>query len=180
LGRFDRDVASQPNVSYVIVLEGINDIGIGSSAFSDFRFENGKFSASGTAVTSDELIAAYKQLIVRAHALGIKMIGGTLLPFNGSFYFSDERERVRLNVNSWIRSSNAFDAVIDFEQAVRDKADPSRLAEAYDSGDKLHPSDAGYAAMANAIDLKLFAGALQAEVRASSINRLGRSGSGLK
>ena len=160
LGRFDRDVASQPNVSYVIVLEGINDIGLGSSSFEDFKFENGKLSASGKAVTSAELIAAYQQLIARAHALGVKMIGGTLLPFKGSFYFSAERERVRLEVNSWIRNSHAFDAVIDFDQAVRDKADPGRIAEAYDSGDKLHPSDAGYAAMANAIDLRLFSGAL--------------------
>jgi len=160
LGRFDRDVASQPNVSYVIVLEGINDIGLGSSSFEDFKFENGKLSASGKAVISAELIAAYQQLIARAHALGVKMIGGTLLPFKGSFYFSAERERVRLEVNSWIRNSHAFDAVIDFDQAVRDKADPGRIAEAYDSGDKLHPSDAGYAAMANAIDLRLFSGAL--------------------
>ena len=158
LGRFDRDVASQPNVSYVIVLEGINDIGMGSSTFSDFHFQNGKFSTSGAAVTAEELIAAYQQLIARAHALGVKIIGGTLLPFNGSFYFSEERERVRSEVNSWIRSSNAFDAVIDFDQAVRDKTDPSRMAEVYDSGDKLHPSDAGYVAMANAIDLNLFSG----------------------
>ena len=160
LARFDRDVASQPNVSYVIVLEGINDIGLGSGTFNDFRFEDGKFSSSGRAVTSDQLIAAYQQLIARAHAQGLKIIGGTLLPFGGSFYFSDEREQVRMEVNRWIRDSGAFDAIIDFEQAVRDKTDPSRMAEAYDSGDKLHPSDAGYAAMANAIDLKLFSGAL--------------------
>jgi lysophospholipase L1-like esterase len=160
LARFDRDVASQPNASYVIVLEGINDIGIGTGTFNDFRFEDGKFSSSGRAVTSGQLIAAYQQLIARAHAQGLKIIGGTLLPFGGSFYFSAEREQVRLEVNSWIRNSGGFDAVIDFERAVRDKTDPSRMAEAYDSGDKLHPSDAGYAAMANAIDLKLFAGAL--------------------
>ena len=160
LARFDRDVASQPGASYVIVLEGINDIGIGKGTFKDFRFEEGKFSSTGLPVSAAELIAAYQQLIVRAHALGLKIIGGTLLPFKGSFYFSEERERVRLELNSWIRGSGRFDAVVDFELAVRDKTDPSRMAEAYDSGDRLHPSDAGYAAMANAIDLKLFSGAL--------------------
>ena len=106
-----------------------------------------------------ELIAAYQQLIVRAHAAGLKIIGGTLLPFKGSFYYSEERERVRQDVNAWIRGSGHFDAVIDFERAVRDETDPGRLAAAYDSGDNLHPSDAGYAAMADAIDLELFAGA---------------------
>ncbi len=160
LARFDRDVASQPAASYVIVLEGINDIGIGKGTFNDFRFEDGKFSSTGLPVTAAELIAAHQQLIARAHALGLKIIGGTLLPFKGSFYYSEERERVRLEVNSWIRSSGSYDAVIDFDQAVRDKADPGRMATAYDSGDNLHPGDAGYVAMANAIDLKLFSGAL--------------------
>jgi lysophospholipase L1-like esterase len=110
-------------------------------------------------MSAAELIAAYQQLIVRAHAADLKIIGGTLLPFKGSFYNSEERERVRQDVNIWIRGSGAFDAVIDFERAVGDKADPGRMAAAYDSGDHLHPSDAGYAAMADAIDVKLFAGA---------------------
>ena len=161
LARFDRDVASQPNVSYVIVLEGINDIGLGAGTFGDFNFTSGKFSSSGRPVSAQELIGAYEQLIARAHAAGLKIIGGTILPFRGSFYFSDAREQVRLEVNQWIRQSNKFDAVVDFEQAVRDTKDPSSLAEAYDSGDKLHPSDVGYAALANAIDLKLFSGALR-------------------
>ena len=160
LARFDRDVASQPGASYVIVLEGINDIGIGKGTFNDFRFEDGKFISTGRAVSSAELIAAYQQLIARAHALGLKIIGGTLLPFKGSFYYSEEREHVRLELNNWIRSSGSFDAVIDFDKAVSDKADPGKMAEAYDSGDKLHPGDAGYAAMGNAIDVKLFSGAL--------------------
>lgn len=159
LARFDRDVASQPGTSHVIVLEGINDIGIGKGSFNDFHFEDGKFNSTGRPVSAAELIAAYQQLIVRAHAAGLKVIGGTLLPFKGSFYYTEERERVRQDVNDWIRGSGRFDAVIDFELAVRDKADPGRLAAAYDSGDNLHPSDAGYAAMANAIDLRLFAGA---------------------
>ena len=159
LARFDRDVASQPGASHVIVLEGINDIGIGKGSFNDFHFENGKFSSTGLPVSAAELIAAYQQLIVRAHAAGLKIIGGTLLPFKGSFYYSEERERVRQDVNTWIRVSGHFDAVIDFERAIRDNTDPGRMAPAYDSGDALHPSDAGYAAMADAIDLKLFAGA---------------------
>lgn len=160
LARFDRDVASQPNVSYVIVLEGINDIGLGAGTFNDFDFSSGKFSSSGRPVSTQELIGAYEQLIARAHAAGLKIIGGTILPFRGSFYFSDAREQIRVEVNQWIRQSNNFDAVIDFEKAVRDEKDPSSLAEAYDSGDKLHPNDRGYAALGNAIDLKIFSGAL--------------------
>jgi lysophospholipase L1-like esterase len=160
LARFDRDVVSQPGSTHVIVLEGINDIGIGKGSFHDFQFVDGKFSSTGLPVSAAELIAAYQQLIARAHAAGLKVIGGTLLPFKGSFYYTEERERVRQDVNSWIRSGGHFDAVIDFELAVRDKADPGRMASAYDSGDNLHPSDAGYAAMADAIDLRLLAGAL--------------------
>lgn len=157
LARFDRDVASQPGASHVVVLLGINDIGIGKGSFDDFRFENGRFSSSAPPVNSAELIAAYQQLALRAHAAGLKIIGGTLLPFKGSFYYSEERERVRREVNDWIRSGGGFDAVIDFDQAVRNPADPGSLAAAYDSGDHLHPSDAGYVAMANAIDLRPFA-----------------------
>jgi lysophospholipase L1-like esterase len=159
LARFDRDVSSQPHASYVIVLEGINDIGIGAGTFKDFKIEDGKFVSTGRAVTAEQLITAYEQLIARAHSRGLKIIGGTLLPFKGSFYFSDAREQVRSEVNRWIRTSGAFDAVIDFERVVADKADPGTMAQAYDSGDKLHPSDAGYAAMADAIDLGLFSGA---------------------
>lgn len=161
LARFDRDVVSQPGATHVIVLEGINDIGIGKGSFKDFRFEDGRFISTGAPVSSAELIAAYQQLIVRAHAAGLAIIGGTLLPFKGSFYYSEERERVRQDVNAWIRAPGHFDAVIDFELAIRDKADPGMMAAAYDSGDHLHPGDAGYAAMADAIDLKLLAGARQ-------------------
>ena len=160
LARFDRDVLSQPNVAYVILLEGINDIGLGTGTFKDFDFSSGKFSSSGRQVSSQELIAADEQLIERAHAAGMKIIGGTILPFKGSFYFSDQREQVRAEVNEWIRHGNRFDAVIDFDQTVRDKSDSSRLAASYDSGDRLHPNDNGYAAMGNSISLKLFAGVL--------------------
>jgi lysophospholipase L1-like esterase len=150
LGRFDRDVLSVPGVSHLIVLEGINDIGMSGSNF---------FGTANPPVTAEQLIAAYQQLIARAHQHGIRVYAGTLLPFTGAMYASAEKETIRQAVNQWIRSSGAFDAVIDFEAAVRDPADPARILPAFDPGDHLHPNDAGYRAMGDAIDLKLFAGA---------------------
>lgn len=147
LSRFDRDVLSLPNVSHVIVLEGINDIGF--SRLPDN-------ANPGPAVSSDALIAGYRQLIARAHQHGIKVIGGTLLPFQGAMYFSDAGEQTRQAVNNWIRSSGEFDAVVDFDRALRDPAAPRKLAAAYDSGDHLHPSDAGCKAMAMAFTLSVF------------------------
>jgi lysophospholipase L1-like esterase len=148
LARFDRDVLAQPGVRYVIVLEGINDIGHpGTSAPRD------------EAVTADEMIGGLKQIIERAHERGIKVIGGTLTPFAGTLnpgYFTPEKELIRKAVNEWIRTSNAFDGVIDFEKAVRDPANPDRMLGAYDGGDHLHPGDQGYKAMGEAIDLSLF------------------------
>jgi lysophospholipase L1-like esterase len=150
LGRFDRDVLSVPGVTHLIVLEGINDIGMSNSNF---------FGTANPAVTAEELIGAYRQLIARAHEHGIRVYGGTLLPFAGAMYASAEKEAIRQAVNHWIRSAGAFDAVIDFEAAVRDAADPTRIAPAFDPGDHLHPNDAGYRAMGDAVDLRLFAGA---------------------
>jgi lysophospholipase L1-like esterase len=120
----------------VIVVEGINDIGehVASAA---------------------QVIAADKQLIAQAHAAGLAILGGTLTPFQGAGYYSPAAERVREQVNAWIRTGGAFDGVVDFDKALRDPADPPRLARAYDSGDHLHPSDAGYKAMAAAVDLSL-------------------------
>lgn len=145
LARFDRDVLAQTGVTHVTVLEGINDIG-----FSGF------FPAE--AVTADQIIEGHKQLIRRAHARGLKIYGCTLTPFEGSFpgYFTPAGEVKRQTVNAWIRTSGEYDAVIDFDAAVRDPANPTRILPLYDSGDHLHPNDTGYAAMANAIDLKLF------------------------
>jgi lysophospholipase L1-like esterase len=126
----------------VIVLEGINDIGAASA-------------------TAEQLIAGDEQLIARAHAHGVRIIGATLTPFGGSNggyggdYGTAFGERQRQVLNDWIRTSGAFDAVIDFDRATADPSDPSRLLPAYDSGDHLHPGDAGYQAMANAIDLSL-------------------------
>jgi len=150
LGRFDRDVLSVPGVSHLIVLEGINDIGMSGTSF---------FGNASPPVSAEQLIAAYQQLIARAHQRGIRVYGGTLLPFTGAMYASAEKETIRQAVNHWIRTGGAFDAVIDFDAVVRDPADPAHMAPGFDPGDHLHPNDAGYRAMGDAIDLKLFAGA---------------------
>jgi lysophospholipase L1-like esterase len=147
LARFDRDVLAQAGVQYVIILEGINDLGhAGSSA-----------PASET-VSAEDLIAGMKQMIERAHEHGIKVFGATLTPFEGvpfPGYFSPEKEVKRKALNEFIRNGHAFDGVIDFEKAVRDPKNPDRMAAEYDGGDHLHPGDAGYKAMGEAIDLKL-------------------------
>ena len=147
LTRFDRDVLSAPGISSVVVLEGINDIG--RAAQQGFASE---------AVTADELIAGYRQLIARAHARGVKILAGTLLPFEGAMYFHAAGEATRQAVNAWIRTSGEFDGIIDFEAAMKDPAKPSRMLEGLHSGDFLHPGDAGYARMAEVADEALFGG----------------------
>ena len=141
LARFDRDVLAQPGVTLVTVLEGINDIGAGGA------------NASPTVA---ELIAGHRQMIDRAHARGLRIYGATLTPFEGAAYWTPEGEAKRQALNTWIRTSGAYDAVLDFAAAVQDSERPTRSRAEYDSGDHLHPSPAGYAAMANSIDLKLF------------------------
>jgi lysophospholipase L1-like esterase len=151
LARFDRDVLTQPGVSYVTVLLGINDIGDISRVLGA--------QAGGLApqpVSADEIIAGHMQMIARAHAQALKIIGCTLTPFEGAAYFTTEGETKRQAVNKFIRTGGAYDAVIDFDAAVRDPAHPERILAMYDSGDHLHPNDAGYKAMAEAIDLSLF------------------------
>ncbi len=141
LARFDFDVLGQSGVKWMTLLEGVNDIGRGKNRPAD-------------AVTGDDLIAGYKQIIERAHTHGIKVIGCTLTPDEGyAMYWTDEGEKVREAVNQWILTGGAFDAVVDFDKATRDSTDPKRLAPNLDSGDHLHPSDAGYKAMADAFDL---------------------------
>ena len=137
LGRFDRDVLDQPNVSTVVLLEGINDI---------------RWDLAGEA---SDLITAYRDLIDRAHARDVCVVGATLTPYEGGSRYTPARDRVRVAVNEWIRTSGEFDGVVDFDAATRDPAQPSRFLPAYDSGDHLHPGDAGYAAMAEAFDLTL-------------------------
>ena len=148
LARFDRDVLAQSGARWVIVLEGINDIGI-----------PGAFGLAGEAVSAEDIIAGHLQLIARAHAQGLLVYGATLTAFEGTIfpgYFGAAGEAKRQAVNHWIRTGGAYDAVIDFDRATRDPAHPSRLLPAYDSGDHLHPNDMGYEAMARAIDLSLF------------------------
>jgi lysophospholipase L1-like esterase len=148
LARFDRDVLAQAGVKYVIVLEGINDLG-----------HPGEGAPESETVTADDVIAGLKQMIERAHEHGIKIFGATLTPFEGTTipnYFAPEKEVKRKAINAWIRTGHAFDGVIDFEKAIRDPQNPDRMLAAYDGGDRLHPGDAGYKAMAEAIDLSLF------------------------
>jgi lysophospholipase L1-like esterase len=143
LARLDRDVLSQAGVKWLVLIEGINDIGRGSTM-------------PGEAVTADELIGAYRQIIERARTHGIKVIGGTLTPFEGAGYAREDGEVIRQAVNQWIRTGGAYDAVVDFEAATRDPANPKRFRPEFDPGDHLHPNDAGYQAMADAVDLAIF------------------------
>jgi lysophospholipase L1-like esterase len=140
--RFDRDVLAQTGVRTVIFLEGINDIGH-------------DLNAMGGPLTAREFIDGMQAMIRAAHEKGLRVIGGTLLPIGGSKYDTPAAEATLAAVDGWIRAGGAFDSVIDFASAVRDPSDPSRLRPAYDSGDGLHSNDAGYQAMANAIDLNL-------------------------
>ncbi|MER6943838.1 SGNH/GDSL hydrolase family protein [Nonomuraea sp. NPDC000554] len=146
LARFRWDVLDQPRVKTVIVLEGINDILLGLQ-------EPTPCTTPATKVSADDLISGYRQLIRAAHARDVRIIGGTLLPTKGYASHSDEVERIRDAVNTWIRTSGEFDAAVDFERAVADPADPDRIRPAFDSGDHLHPNPAGYQAMADALDL---------------------------
>jgi lysophospholipase L1-like esterase len=148
LARFKRDVLSQTGVRDVIVLEGINDIGFSQTP-------NSGCSVPNTSVSAEQIEHGYLQLIGQAHARGLKIFGGTLTPFKGSFYWSPAGESKREAVNHWIRTSHAFDGVIDFAKAIQDRYDPLYFNPAYNSGDNLHPNDAGCEAMANAINLAL-------------------------
>jgi lysophospholipase L1-like esterase len=144
LARFDRDVLSVPGATDVVLMEGINDIN---------RAFNPQY---GERANAEDLIGAYKQLILRAHAKGLRIHGATLTPQSGYRSHSPQTEAIRQAVNAWIRTSGAFDGVIDFDAAVRDPAKPDTMVATYQSGDWLHPADAGYKAMAAAIDLRLF------------------------
>ena len=148
IARLDRDALVIPGVKYIVLLEGINDIGL-----------PGTLGRPHEAPTAQDIIESYTALIERAHARGIKVIGGTLTPFQGTTtpnYYTTNGETIRVAVNSWIRTSGAFDGIVDFDAALRDPSNPSRLRAEYDSGDHLHPNDAGYAALANAVDLGVF------------------------
>ncbi len=133
MARIDRDVIAKTNATHIIQLLGINDISGGA--------------------TAAQVIAALQQMTARAHSVGIKIIGGTMTPFGNA---PDAREAIRLEVNNWIRTTSEYDGYVDFDAAVRDPANPRRMLPQYDSGDTLHPNDAGYEAMGNAVNLSLF------------------------
>jgi lysophospholipase L1-like esterase len=150
LARFDRDVLAQPGIRYLIVLEGVNDIGT-------FGQEASQPQSAHEALVH-RIVGAYEQMVLRAHAHGIRVFGGTLTPFGGSTYCKagPVSEADREAVNRWIRTPGHFDTVIDFDKALRDPNRPEQLRPAYDSGDHLHPSPAGYRAMAAAVPLMDF------------------------
>lgn len=150
LARFDRDVLAQTGVRYLIVLEGVNDLGSLTRTSDVSPSEHAAFVA--------RIIAAYAQMVGRAHTHAIEAIGATILPYAGSDYYhpGPANEADREAVNNWIRTPGHFDAVIDFDQIMRDPKEPDRLLPAFDSGDHLHPSPPGYAAMGNAVSLSLF------------------------
>ena len=151
LARFDRDVLAQDGVHWLIVFEGVNDLG-------DLT-RNGELASMEHASLVHRVLAAYQQFITRAHARGIRVIGATITPYMGSDYYhpGPASEADRQAINQWIRTSGHFDAVLDFDQIIRDPSHPDHLLPLYDCGDHLHPSPAGYRAMANAIPLSLFA-----------------------
>jgi lysophospholipase L1-like esterase len=146
LSRYSRDILAQNGARYVIVLESINDIG-----------HTARPQAPWDDVTARQLELGLKQIADVAHEHGLKAIGATLTPYNGSGYYSEKGEQMREAINEWIRTSGVFDGVADFDKITREPKNPKRYNPAYDSGDHLHPSDAGYKAMADGIDLALFA-----------------------
>lgn len=137
LARLDRDIIAQSGVRWLVVFEGINDLGTRSAG-------------------APELIAAFQQIIARAHAHGIRVYGVTITPCGGSFYYGPNLEAQRQAINQWIRASGAFDGIIDFDAVARDPGDPTKLLASIDGGDHLHPSNDGYKILANSIDLRLF------------------------
>jgi lysophospholipase L1-like esterase len=149
LSRLDRDVFSLTGVKWMIVMLGINDIGFASLPGVP----------TSQVVTAQDLIAAQKQIIERAHLRGIRVIGATLTPYEGATYFSEKGEVAREAVNNWIRTGHAYDAVIDFDKVVRDPANPKQIRSSFNISDHLHPNDEGYKAMADAVDLSMFSSA---------------------
>ncbi|MBS1814886.1 MAG: SGNH/GDSL hydrolase family protein [Acidobacteria bacterium] len=145
LDRLDRDVLNAPGAKWVILLESINDIGHAGQPRND-----------DDKITADQLIDAMKQIVSRCHAKGLKIYGATLTPYLGAKYATPMGEEMRQKVNAFIRTPGNFDGVIDFEKAIEDPANPGHFLPTFDPGDHLHPNDKGYAAMGNAIDLKLF------------------------
>jgi lysophospholipase L1-like esterase len=145
LERFDRDALALPGASTIILMEGINDIGFSGNMVPGFSRTD--------IIPAEDIIQGYRQLIGRAHARGLRIIGATMTAFAGSPAFTPEKEAVRQTVNTWIRSSGAFDAVVDFDAVTKDPQKPDQLKPSYNGGDHIHLNDAGYEAMAAAIPL---------------------------
>ncbi|WP_168355816.1 SGNH/GDSL hydrolase family protein [Sphingomonas gei] len=153
LARFDRDVLTQPGIATLVLALGINDI----------AWPGTPFDPGAAAMEFDTLASGYRALVARAHGAGIRVVGTTLAPFADALpgsplhatYHSPAKEALRRRINAWIRDSGAFDAVVDFDRVLQDPARPHHLAPAYDSGDHLHPGDAGNRAMADAVPLSI-------------------------
>src|SRR5438094_1913640 len=148
LARFDRGVLGQAGVKCLFIMESINDIGQTTRANAPV----------GPPVTPDDLIGALKQMVERAHTHGIRVIGCTLTPYEGAAYYSEQGEGIRQAVNRWIRTSGTFDAIVDYDAITRDAVNPKVFKTGFNDGDHLHPNDAGYKAMADSIDLRIFNG----------------------
>jgi lysophospholipase L1-like esterase len=151
LSRIDRDVLAQSGLRYAMIFEGVNDIGVAST------------DAASQAEIEKQLLGAYQQIATRIHAVGIPVFGATITPFGSAStsdyvqpYSDPEREKTRTRINTFIRESGIFDAVLDFDRVLRDPRAPSQLLEKYDSGDHLHPNVAGYQALADYVPLDIF------------------------
>jgi lysophospholipase L1-like esterase len=154
LARLDRDILALPGIKYMIVFEGVNDLGIG---FGPSR--NGPIPMNALPspkLDLEQMLAGYRQIVERAHARGIKVIGATIAPYKGATYWSQEGEAVRQGINAEIRSGKLFDGMVDFDKAFADPANPQEMRPGYHMGDHLHGTDAGYEAIAKSIDLNLF------------------------
>lgn len=152
LARLDRDALAVTGARWLVVFEGVNDLGTAHGA--SMRAPSEAFPPS--TATAETMIAGYRQIIARAHAQGLKVFGATIAPYKGASYWSEAGEKHRQAINRWIRESGEFDAVLDFDKVFADAADPARMKAAFHVGDSLHGSDAGYAAVAQSIDLNLF------------------------
>ena len=155
LVRFDRDVLAVPGARYVVVFEGVNDLGLAHMKLDGPAAAFAKLMPASSASAAD-MIAGYKQLIARAHGRGLKIIGATITPYEGAAYFSPEGEADREAINTWIRTGGAFDGVIDFDAAWRDPVHPHRIRENLQPGDHLHGNDTGYKVLGDSINLSLF------------------------
>jgi len=158
VSRYDRDILSQSGVRWAIVFEGVNDIG-------------GVSSATAATTTANNLVAAYKQMIVKAHAKNIRIYGGTIMPFNGNSYYNQHSEACRNTVNQWIRTKGNYDGCIDFDKVMRNPLDTTRLVSTYQN-DGLHPDTTGYKTMGESVDLNLFTGADTVFQQATEVNSI--------